>query len=392
MTPYDREVTRLHPDLPGLATLLSPSLIAQVTAGWGRYGLERLRLKPGASVTAMLRPLDPLTGPDGDLSGTDGGAGEARWGTGPRLLVRAFGSRSWDKSGKDTSPARRRGDHYVADPAQRLVVVPGADDRHIPGLRACEPDTGIAVELAERPGVLGRVDTLSHNPARRFVGLWREVGGAAAPAVLRLHRGGRRQVLDYVEGRPWRVGDPLPNLCEQLLRRQTDSTQPAERDQAAGRRRGATVDVTAALRAAATGLTAIGVAEDAVRRLAERVAAELPPHVAPAHGDLSPDQVVITGEGPVVLDWDRLGQWPVGWDAASWQVTTGAEIPSSADALAPDAHNSVHPAVLAAAAFVRAPEPFRRREPRWWERTEQLLALSADAVSAPAPIFVGSSA
>ncbi|WP_308283424.1 UDP binding domain-containing protein [Pseudonocardia nigra] len=70
------------------------------------------------------------------------------------------------------------------------------------------------------------------------------------------------------------------------------------------------------------------------------------------HGDLSPDQVLVTPTRAVLLDLDRAAAGPVGWDGASWaaaQVATGGCVVP-----APMATVRVHdPKALANAARIR---------------------------------------
>lgn len=322
MSITDVDVMRAHPDLPALEVLLDPDRLADVAPG---LRLERLRLKPGASVTAILRPA-----------------------TGPWVLARGFAPEPWaTKAGKDVHAAAKRGLPHWELPAERLVLAAAASDRCLRRLARLQPDTGRPVPR------FGVVRTLSHNPARRWVGLAESHG---TRRVLRVHSDRRTEKLPWVPGRTWQPGDPLP----------------APRPVGAGADQ--VPDLVAALAAAVAGLRQLhqpwaGRAAAVVAASADRLGTV--PRV-PQHGDLTPDQVIVHGDATTVVDWDRAGRWPAGWDAATWTaglIVAGWYAPGGSAV----AHVRVDPAVLAAAAVLRAPEPFRRRHPHWAERTEALL-------------------
>lgn len=367
MTVTDLDVMRAHPDLPALGVLLDPGVLREVTVelGCGPLRLERLRLKPGASVTAMLRPEE---------------------GSGPWVLARGFAPEPWaTKRQKDLMAAARAGVPGWELAAPRLVLVQAAADRRLRELAALRPDTGgeVRVKGFQAPVT---VRTLSHNPVRRWVGL--AVAGETWH-VLRLHRDRPADRLPWVPGRTWAPGDPLPPLlaCADSLV-PTAAGPVSEGDPADAMHAGlnaplAEMDVRDALDAAVAGMRMIhGPWADRAAAVATASADRLGgvPRV-PAHGDLTPDQVVLGPDGTTVLDWDRAGRWPVGWDAATW--TAGLIVAGwhPGDGLCAVEGVPVAPAVLAAAAILRGPEPFRRRHAAWAERTEALLAHAERALA-----------
>lgn len=436
MNSADAALVARYPELPGLATMLDAEVLARVCGAWGTgYVVERLRLKPGASVTAVLRP-PPRSAPDEPSL--------------PWLLARALAPELWEtKREKDVDAAHRawravgtaaqqwaaspqaadariraitapRGPALVVEHRRRVLVTPAIGDRRLRGLSALLPDTGIPVRLravvrhsdsrgpaARDPEAArrrGTVRTLSHNPARRFVGHWSPLScdsgggddsvacdGSDAGWIVRIHAGQAREVVAFTPGRPWVPGDAQPDVVSLAHER-------ARADAAVGWP-WKPVDVASALRSAAVGVAAFDVAGLHWQERAARIAAELGPRLetcgaAPAHGDYSADQLVVSevlneqGEQreqgasqTQVLDWDRCGLWPLGWDAATWQVTetlAGRDGHSPATLAAP-------PEVVAAAALLRAPEPFRRRHFDWAERTEELVALAERHLGLTAP-------
>lgn len=413
MIPADRALAERYPELPGLQTLLEPDELTRVCAPWDAdYEVERLRLKPGASVTAVMRPA-------------------AQAGPRPWLLARALAPHPWETKRQKDVRAAERAWRRVTDaggdgdaPAvvefsdRRMLVSAAIGDRRLRGLRSMLPDTGVPVRLgavarrdhlderleglAERLGGrdrLGVVRTLSHNPARRFVGHWMPPG--CGPGwLVRVHADRPRQVAEFVAGRHWAHGDPVPRITDLAAAR-------AEADALAGRA-WQRADVGGALRAAAVGMTALDTTGLDWSARAAQLASELATRLAgspvqAAHGDLSPDQLVVTDTAQVcVLDWDRAGLWPAGWDAATWVVTTALGraldralgtcprtlLDTGALAGLVDASEQPVPGgepppdVVAAAALLRAPEPFRRRYPEWPDLTELLIRLAERCLGA----------
>lgn len=349
-------VAARHADLPGLAALLEvprPSsllapLVGERAAASAR--VERLRLKPTTSVTAAVRVDSPTA------LLTDGVAPVA---AGSWWRVRVMAPQGWaSKGAKEVDRARRRHLPSLAVPELRTTVVSAEADRHLPALHRLRPDTGSLVEVA---GVVRWTRTLSYNPDRRWVGVAHDVDGAPRE-LLRWQAGADAPtVLPWTPGRAWTATDAAAHggaLAERLseeLRARTAQERPLRLS-----------EVARFLGALDPGWG------DRARRLADRLApalAALP--LAPAHGDLTPDQVVVDDADVHVLDWDRVGLYPAGWDAATWDVgalLTGTpdvpDLPADADA----------PAVTRAAAHLAyAPDPFRRQLPGWAALTEAVL-------------------
>lgn len=337
----DADVARLHPELPALALVLdAPRLAAELERhGLSGYRLDRLRIKPGASMSAMLRPAT---------------------GAGPWILARGFAPEPWDaKRDKEEKAAHKAKVSAWECPDNRLMLITAAADRSIPGLARLRPDTGRAKITWPVDGTRLRatVRTLSHNPSRRWVGLattdderW----------VLRLHHNRPAQVLPWQTGRMWRPGDPWPDIL----------TSSEARARLAGFTQ--RIDLCARVDAAVLGLRMLHEPwGDRAATLARCLHQPLGRMVhAPAHGDLTFDQVVVDDGRASILDWDEAGLWPVGWDAATWVAGLIVAGWDEAGIVEPYA---IHPAVAAAAAILRGPEPFRRRWPDWVARTEALL-------------------
>ncbi|WP_432560588.1 hypothetical protein [Granulicoccus sp. GXG6511] len=342
MSVTDAAVIKAHSDLPALRVLLDPERLAEATAdlGCGNLRLDRLRLKPRASVTAMLRPV----------------SGSGQW-----VLARGFTAEPWaTKRGKDLLAAEEAGLPAWELPAARLVLASAASDRRLRGLAALRPDIGSPVPTADHVVVR----TLSHNPARRWVGL---AESEVERRVLRLHSHRRAESLPWAPGRRWQPGDVLPAPLMHVLDGRNSFTPNLPR----------------LLAGAVTGLRMLhgpwaDRAAACVSASADRLGAV---SRVPAHGDLTPDQVVVDGDCATVLDWDCAGNWPEGWDAATW--TAGLIVAGwhPGDGTCAVEGVKVPPAVLVAAAILRGPEPFRRRHPDWPERIEALLAHAEQAVS-----------
>lgn len=378
--PGDVAVARAHPQIPGLGVLLNPERLAGFTAPWGEISRwERLRLKPGVSLTVALRTP-----------------------SGVRLLLRAMSPEVWDsKAGKDIRAGQRYARRLAragrrGDPGQRVdhalavLVQPAAADRHLRPLDRWLPDTGLQVtcpaprDSASRDdapvreqyseGGRGTTHTLSYNPARRFVGCWREMRDPARAWVVRAHARGAVEVAPFVPGREWRPGDGAVPIAE--LARERLGTASAGAPGSGGLE----PDPVRTARAAARWMAAVDVLghEWSPRLLDVCARLEAPlrdvPRV-PSHGDFSTDQVVVAPDGGMtVLDWDRAGWWPGGWDDASWTVTEALAGRSPGDA-------HLTGPVAAAVAVARAPEPFRRGAHAWADQTEFLVSLAERAIA-----------
>ncbi|WP_425307576.1 hypothetical protein AADG42_02100 [Ammonicoccus fulvus] len=357
--PTDAGVARAHRDLPALGVLLEPDRLAMLTQdlGLGAYTLDRLRLKPHASVTAVLRPVG---------------------GVGPWLLARGFAGEPWaTKRRKDLDRAARLTLAAHEIPADRLVVVAAAADRSLPELARLKPDSGEGARYRRRGGggtsFRGWFRTLSHNPARRWVGCGEAEDGSRV--VVRVHADRPSELLPWQPGRPWQPGDPAPH----------GSWLPNRSGAQARNSRPRHPRVAERVNAAVRGLDMLsadwGSRAAAVADRIHTPLARVP--LGPAHGDLTPDQVVVDDGHLHVLDWDEAGDWPLGWDTATWAMGLVLEgWPADAAGIADPAGTPVPtPEVRAAAAIMRGPEPFRRRHSHWAERTEALLAYAERVLS-----------
>ncbi|MEJ5868805.1 hypothetical protein WDV85_13755 [Pseudokineococcus sp. 5B2Z-1] len=363
----DAAVAARHPDLPGLAVLLDADRLRSVLAALAgpepaaTAVLERLRVKPGASVRAGVR----LEGPDGRT---------------PRVLVTARAGRDWDvKAHKEVDAAHRSGLPAHVAPETRLLLAPAASDRALRGLARLRPDTGAPVRRPRGAPRGGDVvaTTLAHNPGRRWVGRLDPAapGAEGEPLLVRRHAGGHVEVLAWVPGRPW-----SPDDGPDAVRARLDEHAAGRHGTGPGAAGEARRRLERAVTAAAGGLGALdddwGARAARLLLLLRRLLAHEP--LAPAHGDLSPDQVVVAPDGAVhVLDWDRAGLLPRGWDAASWEAAQRALAPG-VDPV--PLGGRAAPAVVAATHLVRAVEPFRRRHPAWPDGVEVLLGVAEDAL------------
>lgn len=446
MSPADRAVSDAHGGLPGLGALLDPEILAALTAPWGTgYRIDRLRFKPGTSVVAVaqapelprliLRAVSPAQQAvklEKSVAAAKRYAervakarrkaqarGEARTpvavseqpGEGPSAIETVTGPRSRTAS---ITPSN------AFDTTYRVFVAPGGADRHLKALGPLLPDTGLPVvprrlwpELVDLRS--GPVTTLSHNPSRRFVGRFMPRLRITVPEfehglVVRLYADRPATYGPFVPGRTWAPGDQLPDIAAEAAA-QWDAHEKGTGVQPVSpwRRH----NVARSAQASARWLRAVdhcgygwSTRLAALERRFVNAVREVP--LRPAHGDYSFDQVVIrNGENegrPHVLDWDRAGWWPLGWDTASWLVSwelaghalaqmdaatagaagASAPLPGKDEAsavLERAGEQGVPPAVVAACAVMRTPEPFRRRYPNWPELTEFLVTLAERALT-----------
>lgn len=360
--------------VPGLALLLDDDRLAEAVGEPAR--IERMRWKPGAGVVASLR--------------TERGG---------RRFLAAYADPA--KAAKDLHTAARLG--------ARLAAVDGA-----PGavVGALEGDRAIARSLARLRRRLPGVDTgsivLRHNPARRVV--LRLADGR----VLKLAARGRDRVLVAIIGGDLAAAG-VPIVAEEAVPRVAEATvlpwwgggDLADRpDPTAARLAGL---ATAALHDSSPPAGAILLAERSLRRELVRardgVAAVLP-GLAPeagaiadavlrgversatpptvAHGDLSPDQVLLGDDGVRLIDFDRVCLATPAADLGSFRAASalaGAE--PLADALLDGyAERRTPPGErelrlhTAASLLTRAVEPFRTRQDGWDAAVERTLRLA----------------
>jgi aminoglycoside phosphotransferase (APT) family kinase protein len=133
-------------------------------------------------------------------------------------------------------------------------------------------------------------------------------------------------------------------------------------------------------------------------RLLPRIAAALGPDATPRflHGDFSADQVILRGDGPVIIDYDAAAAGDPARDIGSFLARLDAQavdgiIPAEAAEAAREAFMNGYaeaaglvpdPAAQHARALLMlATEGFRSRHPDWQERTEALLARAATLIA-----------
>lgn len=353
------------PELPALAQLTDRVRLTRLLGhlDWLREpdyerAVLRLRWKPGTSLQLGI-VLPTATGP-------------------AAVLLVTFGSDAQHKAAALAERAAYRGApvHREGD----VVIVPAGVDPDLDHVVGC--------------GALLSYPPLSYNPARRWVGrdgkrvikvhaepLPAGVAGLLTEPPLRLgqhlpktkvRRAGRMIRTEWIAGTPPGVAD-LPAVWEALTA--LHSTQPP-----AGL---PVLDSGAALTAAqAAGRSVVSALPDERERVATLLgvlrracaAGGWPAPITLVHGDFSTDQVVVRGGHATLLDLDRAGVGPAGWDGAQWLVAqhaAGAPIlPTPTPA----------PAVLVlAAALLRAPEPFRRLRTAWPRLTRDVLNAADDA-------------
>lgn len=382
MIAADVAVRDRDPDLPVLAAVLEPEHLARALAGPGsdraavRVMVHRVRYKPRTSVLAAV-VVDR--------------AGERRW-----LRIAGYRRGRRAKLDKDRRWARRRGSTIPAeDAASAWIATDPWADRGL-GLRR-------AADLPRSWSIL------TYNPGRRIVAAGNGPDGDAL--VVKVHAPGRRRVADGFLRALAEAGAPVPGVVEAPIPGATGTLrvpgEPARPGDAE-----AVADALARLRRAADPASLRPIDADHLRRRARRawrtVGAVLPDlarsaaglvdaldgaldgglaDAAPAvigfvHGDLSPDQAIVspvTGRA-VLLDLDECGAGPLGWDAASWlaaQAAKGLTRPVPLPGPPPD------PVLLAAALVIRAPEPFQRRRAGWDAMTTRMLARAAGLLDAP---------
>jgi hypothetical protein len=343
------------PALPQLALLTDRDALGTFLArlpwlGTGELRNAALRLRWKPRKNARLGAV--LETPDGPAA----------------VLIAAFAAETAHKAARIAAAARHDG--LPAHCADGLVVVPDRAD----------PDLGNRVP-AGRP--------LAYNPVRRWVG---RVGDEvvkiyvdAPPAgVAALHAAPPRRLARYlppasvpeprraqtawVEGRP-PVARDMPAIEEAL--RALHSTPPPTALPVLD----AATALVAARRAAGSVALTLPDARSRLARLVDALwQATWPATRVLVHGDLSPDQIVVTDRTAVLLDFDRAAVGPAGWDAAQWTV---AQLATGGPPLPP--LGATEPVLVLAAALQRAPEPFRRLRPDWAQRTEAVLAAAEAA-------------
>jgi len=410
--------------LPGLATVLDDDAFAEVLAkrlpavGIRRARGTYARYKPGVSCLVAYR-VEVSQPRDGAVATT-------------QVYARAQRPRDSAKLRKvqwrATAPS-------VLGPGGLLVEELGLavyafpNDRRLPSLarlRGSVHREQLLKRLVPQEPALWRASmrTLRYKPERRYVAVLvagdrprallkayddgfggaRRRAGALADALLPLPRvmgGSRRHRALVLE---WLDGHSLDEALE------------------TGAWSGAAVTNAAALLAALhsrriDGLPAWSPTTEAsrIRAAAQAVAATLPDLEAPTarlarrlggvmsetnssgrfiHADFSADQVIFCRDSCSIIDLDSAMSGPPSWDLASFVARLERDVVSGRlttevaeevrgeflEAYAQAASTSVRLAdrCVAAALLRLAPEPFRRREPDWTERTEMMLDRVAE--------------
>lgn len=385
------------PLLPSLAALLDEGILSERL---GERAVRRyLRYKPGTTAIALV-----------DLAGR--AAIAQAWPTG------ANAKRA--KALKHAEPA----DVLLDDPESGLLVVDAMTDRHLPALPRLVRSGSLGPWLARRgypAGAAPDPTTLSHKPARRWVGRLALTGeGAGEHLVLRAYRpqevataraahrlvdpgwqqsvrvprvlGEHRHGLLVLEHLPGGALDRT--LGEDLLHRlgaglgQLHASTP-------GRLVG--LDQSAPAHGLAPLAPALGAVLEAADRVAERARCALRPGAARViHGDFSLDQVVADGPSLGIIDLDRARLGAPAEDLASLLAAAAIEELPVTGAVGAAAlvdrlsgpllagHASTTPGMVvedlgprtALAVLARAGEPFRAGREDWPEVTDALVALA----------------
>ena len=391
-TRLDRAIVAANSDLAGLAVLLDDDALADLLGAPG-VRADRLRLKPASS--ARVAVVDA----------------EGRW-----SIVHAYTPATWAKAAKDIRVARQHGRPFVVDGDLRIVAARASFDRRLQAIQVWRPDSPRgprrrAFDALRSLGVgRGGIDrraisvrTMAHNPSRRWVGavslagepvavvkvFARRASAARAPELAGALAASGVVVAEHVAA----PGLPGTYATSWVGGRHADAAADADvvgtavtrlsagdpGDLPASEPAGNPAAMAASLTSAAR---ALGSLDAEWGRRAEVVAQRLDrrPRVASevaVHGDLSPDQLLIDGAGVTVIDLDRAGRGPAGWDAASWIAAQVAADPGARPVALPG------PApddwTVAATSLLRAPEPFRRRRSGRAAATEALLCAAEDA-------------
>lgn len=387
----DAELCARDIDLPGLAAVLDAQSLAR-KAGLGPLRATYLRYKPGTSCVAGLMPEGGGLGAYAAMTYTPARYAEVRtraeWRTGPhpalffddlftalvplahdRHLAAAHMLQSADRLGRFLSKLGLEGAELSLlryKPGRRLV------------LRAQLP-TGAAalVKAHAEPDFRGALDGARHGER------------AAGIRVLGIRPKRHSIAVEWIEGNQL---DPARATPDQLVAtgRELARLHAAPGEAHAGRSMAGTdTEAVASL--------VPGLGPDAARTAAriDRALAALTPRPCTIHGDFSADQVVMSGDGPVVIDWDRISVADPGRDIGTFLARLDADviegaISARAAADAEDAFvggyateaGSLPPglrAYRAAAVLALAPQSFRDRRPDWPAEIAALISR-ADAL------------
>ena len=433
LSAHDREVVSRDPALPGLSLLLDDQALLEwlqrnppEAEGWAdvpeAVTCRYLRYKPGVRLL---------------------GAFELRTASGCTLPFKAWtvaegGRDKLEKAIRELPPA-------FAPPRRwcrrlRVMVQFHPDDRDLPNLaHMADPGAREALlgrrlpELAGHFG--GSLRILSYRPERRFVAALHRQGGAAAvvrgytadrfgrsqrgarafrtmgdgfriPRLLGESRGAAILIQEWLEGSPqgvdsWSRRTPAQAalLADQIGR----ALHGVHRQDARSIRR----PESSGLSGAVAGVEAVRPGDTA--RAARRVARWLrpllpgwegppPPLVTPLHGDFHPGQILVSGGGLALVDFDRAVLGDPLRDLATFvaHLESGSaegRLPEAVCAAAEkgllegyrSAGGTVDPVRFqwqcAAALIRRAPHPFRSRAPEWPSATDTLVARASARLS-----------
>lgn len=408
----DRAIVRDDPSLPGLATVLDDDVLGAFLAAspdsplTGPAQVTYLRYKPGTAVQATVR----ATSPDG--------AGSVLIG------VQAVGPASAPKLEKMIRSARRRGAWCAYNGGLGLVAHEIAADRHLPGV----------ARAVSRPGA----QTLRYKPGRRWVG---RVRWDEHEALVKAFTTGAARASATSTQAVLAAGLPTPELLGFDSRRDVVMTQwspgralddvpegevsPTDLEEigsilarlhAMPPRVGLTAGRPGEPFAGLTGISP-AIPEAPARAAAMQVSAHallvlVQPPASPAtiHGDFSADQVLLRDDqGPLLVDFDRMGSGSAVQDLASWLAHALAHACLTSESgvgphtLIDHAWTQAAPlfrgyraesgrpirekAVAASTALAllgRAAEPFRTRQPAWPAAVASILEVAQALLEPPA--------
>lgn len=122
-------------------------------------------------------------------------------------------------------------------------------------------------------------------------------------------------VFEYVKTRPWKLFAAARQLAE-LHAQLHGLTAPAELPSQIGR--------------IASGIESARNASEENKQIARRLLAELPDGEALCHGDFHPDNIFLTRQGPVIIDWSAATRGhPLGDVARTSNLFQYADLPDS---------------------------------------------------------------
>ena len=311
LSPPNSGLAARDPALPGLGLLLDPEALA-AALGTSAVTLRHLRYKPGTSCAAAAVTA------------------EGQW-----LRLRALSRASYTRKGYPKNGALG---------AYCLAQGTPDDDRAVPGLRRFWPERRRAKVQAEVFGeshmVEARLVPLSYRLGRRLVA---RLDHPLGEALLKLHAPSR--FAQSQAGALWAAfhgHGTLIRVCAvqfAVTTRWQPGTVLTAQDGSDGFAAGGAA--LAAMHAASHPLpfmrsrldeivAVTRTLSDATQLLPEARArladlsgrltdalAATPADPGPIHGDFSPDQVVITPDGPCIIDWDRAGIGDRGSDLGS---------------------------------------------------------------------------